>query len=187
MRDIKIVGLTGLMGCGKTTICKKINDDEKFKIIRLGEALRKNINNRDMNIKSVEIEAEKLKKCNKSLGEMFIQDINEAAQKGKIIVVDSIRSIQDVNFFRKLTTDFNIIMIIADEEKRLNRILQRERTFDPDGILELRKHDEWEMEFGIKHIFPLTNKYIVNDNIDKSSEEFEVYLKNYKGCDLGGV
>ncbi|MPM85855.1 hypothetical protein SDC9_132938 [bioreactor metagenome] len=78
-------------------------------------------------------------------------------------------------------------MIIADEEKRLNRILRRKREFDPNGIAELRMHDEWEMEFGIKHIFPLTNKYIVNDNINQSIEEFEVYLKNYKGCDLGGV
>lgn len=175
MKKYKIIGLTGLMGSGKTSISNLL-DNNKFKVIKLGEFLRKNMNKENNNIETLQIEAEKIKDKAKSIGEMFLEDINKAGMENKIIVIDSVRTIEDVRFFNSITTDFNIVMLVLDEKKRFNRISLRKRDFDPKSIMELREHDMWEMNFGIKFIFPMVNKYLINNNLDKCFKDFQDYL-----------
>ncbi|MDI9216421.1 AAA family ATPase [Clostridium tertium] len=173
-----IIGLTGLMGTGKTSIVDLCNENQKYHVIKLGEYLRRRETSSDYSIENLELKAEQIKSNleHKSLGEFFLDSINNSLEENKIVIVDSIRTIEDVKFFSKITTNFIMVMIILDEQTRIERLSKRRRNFDPKNIDEIRQHDKWEMDFGIKYIFPLVNKYIINNSLEDSVKEFEEYV-----------
>jgi len=165
MKDFLVLGFTGLMGSGKSSIARLLEENFKYKVIRLGEYLRSSIKADDHYINVLETEALKMKEKSKfkSLGEFFIDEINQSMERGKVLIVDSIRTREDVEFFRSVSKNFKIIIILANQRLRFNRILSRAREFDPKNFADFQKHDNWEMEFGIKNIFPQADKFIVNE------------------------
>lgn len=180
MNKLVILGLTGLMGSGKSHISKLFEVDSDFKIIRLGEYLRKNIVSKDKSVQNLENEALgiKTKLSQGSLGEFFAKEIDQCLKDKKILVVDSIRTKEDINFFGKKSCYFKMVMILSNQTLRYNRIVMRGRDFDPKNINEFHNHDHWEMEFGLKDIFPITDKFIINESdINYCYRDIRDYIK----------
>jgi len=80
----------------------------------------------------------------------------------EVIVVDGVRSLSEVSVFRKFWK-FPIIAVISDDEKRLNRLFERNRSDDPKSLEELKVRDKREIEFGLDKVLENAD-YIIQNN-----------------------
>ena len=71
--------------------------------------------------------------------------------KNDIIFVDGVRSIIELNVFRKFWK-FPLIATVIDEEIRFKRLYERARSDDPKTIAELRERDKREISFGLNSL-----------------------------------
>lgn len=72
------------------------------------------------------------------------------ALDAKIVVVDGIRNIEEINYFKKqFGNDFRLIAIHAPIEQRFMRVKTRARSDDMSYIGELEKRDEREKSWGL--------------------------------------
>ena len=130
-----IIGLTGLRGAGKSTITKTMNKKFGFPIISLGDKVRSFIpeNKKEKTFEAIlEISLKLREKLESgSIGELFFSEIqNHFKKRTEAIVVDSIRSKCDEDFFRKVSPNFSMIGVYASEEERYRRIKIRKRIDD---------------------------------------------------------
>ena len=157
---MKVIGFCGLAGSGKTTAIEAISD--LGIIITMGDVIRQEAKNR--NIKPVD---ENLGKIAKELREKYGHEIiaRKCVElirnfKRDLIIVDGVRSIVELNVFRKYWK-FPLIATVIDEEIRFKRLYERARSDDPKTIDKLRERDKREISFGL------------NDLIDKAEYKIE--------------
>ncbi len=179
MSRLKIIGLTGLMGSGKSAVVRSFDMMDQIRIIHLGEYLRKQLDITNDRIEELHNQAESVKEKLKhgSLGEYFIEEIEQCKRDGKILLVDSVRTREDLNFFSNLTSNFRLVMIITPQQMRFQRIQNRGREFDPKDLQSFKVHDEWEMKFGMSILVLVADKFILNEgNLEDCYHQLCTYI-----------
>ena len=159
---MKVIAICGLPGSGKTTAIEAIKD--LGIVVSMGDVVRNEVRKRKLELSGVTIG-----KIAKELREKggpaviaekcveFIKELN-----AEIIFVDGVRSLFEVNVFRKIWK-FPIIAIIVDEKKRFNRLFERGRSDDPKSSGDLKERDEREIQFGLDKVLD-TADYIIPNN-----------------------
>lgn len=155
-----IVGLTGLTGCGKTTVACHL-EEKGFGVVRLGEYLRYLRQKEDFITEDMEKFAEAYK--DRSIGEYLKDEINGLMIDKKIVVVDSLRTLADYNFFESLADRFFLITLLSNKSDRRTRTIARGRKGDGENNEQLQMHEIWEMDFGLKNLIVLSDYFITND------------------------
>ncbi len=84
-------------------------------------------------------------------------------------IVDGLRNIEELEFFRNKFNKVRVIAIYANQEERLRRIQRRSRPDDVKDEAGLNKRDSRELEWGIGRTISLSDYMIVND---RTLEEF---------------
>jgi len=137
-----IIGLTGLYASGK--------DDAANYLVKIGfihyslsDELRE-----ELKKKKVEITRENLISLGNELRKkhgpnILAKKIIKKLNKNQNYVISSIRNIYEVNELKKLE-NFKLINIESQIEKRLERIIKRNREEDPKTIEELREKENIE-------------------------------------------
>jgi len=102
------------------------------------------------------------------------------AIKSKAIVVDGIRNINEIEYYKKeFGTDFELIAINTPFEIRFERVKKRARSDDMKSMEELKRRDEREKGWGLDRAI---EKAVINiDNtgtIEKFKEKMEQLLGN---------
>ncbi len=92
----------------------------------------------------------------------------------KIVLIDGIRSLEEVNFFKKNYGSIKIIAVHASPKTRFKRLLRRNREDDPKDWESFVLRDYRELDIGIGRVIALADIMIVNENI--TLEEY------YKKC-----
>ena len=159
---MKVIAICGLPGSGKTTAIEAIED--LGIVVSMGDVVRNEVRKRKLEFSGVTIGriAKELrekggpaviaKKCVE-----LIKELN-----AEIIFVDGVRSLFEVNVFRKIWK-FPIIAIIVDEKKRFNHLFERGRSDDPRSSGDLKERDEREIQFGLDKVLD-TADYIIPNN-----------------------
>lgn len=80
----------------------------------------------------------------------------------KIIVIDGVRSLREVEVFRQSGEVF-IIAIHASPRTRFKRLVERKRPGDPVTYEEFARRDMTELEFGLGDVIALADYVIVNE------------------------
>ena len=159
---MKVLGFCGLPGSGKSTIIEAIED--LGKVITMGDVIRNEAKKRN-----VPLIDENLGKIAKELRE--IGGPNIVAEKcvewiktlkSKLIFIDGLRSIEEVNIFKKYWK-FPVIAIVVDDDLRFKRLTERGRSDDPKNIKQLKERDKREIEFGLKEVITNSNFQFKND------------------------
>lgn len=167
---MKVIGLCGLPGSGKSTAINAIKD--LGKIINMGDVVRI-----EAKIRNLEPTDEILGKIAKDLREKEGEGI--IAQKcveliknleADIIFIDGIRSITEVDIFRK-HWKFPLIEIAAKDKLRYKRIAQRDRSDDSKDFIEIFERDKREIGFGIINVLKEANFKITNNSTIKRLEK----------------
>ena len=84
-------------------------------------------------------------------------------------IVDGLRNIEELEFFRNRFSNVKVIAIYANQEERLRRIQRRSRPDDVKDEAGLNKRDMRELEWGIGRTISLSDFMLVND---RTLEEF---------------
>ena len=159
---MKVLGFCGLPGSGKSTIIEVIVD--LGKVITMGDVIRNEAKKRN-----VPLIDENLGKIAKELRE--IGGPNIVAEKcvewiktlkSKLIFIDGLRSIEEVNIFKKYWK-FPVIAIVVDDDLRFKRLTERGRSDDPKNIKQLKERDSREIGFGLKEVIANSNYQFKND------------------------
>ena len=159
---MKILAIVGLPGSGKTTAIEAIRD--LGVVVTMGDIVRNEVKRRNIEPSGSNLGkmAEQLRK-NEGPGIIAKKCVDLIMkQKDNIIFIDGIRSMAEINIFRK-NWRFPIIAIIVDEKKRFRRLFKRSRSDDPKNLEELKERDNRELKFGFDEVLEEAD-YIINNN-----------------------
>ncbi|MFX1492937.1 MAG: AAA family ATPase [Promethearchaeota archaeon] len=165
-----VIGFCGLPGSGKSVAINAIKG--LGKVINMGDVVRI-----EAKIRNLEPTDEVLGKIAKDLREkegdgIIAQKCVELIKKleAEIIFIDGIRSITEVDIFRK-HWKFPLIEIAAKDKLRYKRIAQRERSDDSKVFTEIIERDTREIGFGIIDVLKKANYKITNNSTIKRLEK----------------
>ncbi len=98
---------------------------------------------------------------------------------GNIYLIDGCRSMDEVQAYRSLTDDVNIVAIHAPPKIRYDRLVKRQRDDAPKDTGEFDARDSREMGWGLADVIALSDHLIVNDGpLEKFREEAGAYLRS---------
>ncbi len=83
--------------------------------------------------------------------------------KGRIVIVDGIRSPHEVEEFKKHFPNFTLLAIHASPETRFKRLFQRKRSDDPRGWETFMERDMRELSVGLGNVIASADYLIVNE------------------------
>ncbi len=180
---MKVIGFCGLPGSGKSTALEAIKDIGK--IVTMGDVIRKEADRTGLSPTS-----DNLGKIAEELREKGGQEI--IAKKCveyiknldyEVIFIDGLRSISEVNEFKK-NWRFPVVAIDISDKMRYKLLFERGRSDDPKNQIELKKRDRRENKFGIKKVIKKADYTIRNNaTIDKlklnTRELVKKIIENY--------
>jgi len=177
----KVLAICGLAGSGKTTAIEAIED--LGGVVTMGDVVRHEAKKRNLepsgnNIGKI---AKELREEGGSaiIAEKCVDLIKN--RKEEVIFVDGVRSISEINIFRKFWK-FPIIAIVVDEEKRIKWLFERTRSDDPKSISELQERDKREIEFGLDKVLKNADYIILNnstiEDLKKKTREVVIDIIN---------
>jgi dephospho-CoA kinase len=169
---MKICAIVGKPGSGKTTAIDAIRD--LGLVVTMGDVIRNEVKKRNLepsgnNIGKIAKELRE-KEGPAIIAEKCVELIK--LKKEKIIFVDGVRSLFEVNVFRKFWK-FPIIAIVVSEEKRFQWLFERGRSDDPRNLDELKERDKRETQFGLDEVinradFTIENNSSIEDLKEKT-------------------
>ena len=162
-----IYGFTGMPWSGKSEAVK-IAKDSGIHVFRMGDFVWKEVERRNLtlNPKNVGFVAQDMREKygNTIWAEKTVEAIKK---KGDVdfIVIDGIRSLQEVSFFRAyLSNSFHLVAIQASDESRHSRAKLRKRADDSINDDEILKRDERERKWGIEQVIENADIVIFNES-----------------------
>lgn len=163
--DKLVVGLAGMPGSGKSLVVAAARL-ENYAVVVMGDVVREETEKRglELNPKNIgEVMLELRKKGGTSVvADECIPRI-ERKRSGKVIV-DGIRSLSEVNAFRRHFRNFSLIAVHSSSEARFNRLYCRHRSDDPDGWELFHERDMRELGVGLGNAIAMAEYIVVNES-----------------------
>lgn len=179
-----LILVSGFRGCGKSyfgSLAKKTGFlvfEMSEPVLKLMKKLKIKLTNK--NIRNFATDLRK-KKGLESVARLLIPKVKQGIKEKKTIVIIGLRSIEEVNVFKKLD---NIITIgiICDEKKRFEYIKQRKKKGNPKTFSAFRWADEMEKKWGLKKLLKKC-KIIIRNNSSKKefTSKIRKILERYRG------
>ena len=167
-----LIGTTGMPGAGKDTV-RRVIQKLGFQVIVMGDEVRSEAKRRGLDItpenlgrimlemRRVEGPAVIAKRC--------IQKIK--SMDSRFILIDGIRSLHEVEEFRRIFPDFKVLAIHASPETRFKRLLRRGREDDPKSWEDFVKRDMRELSVGLGDVIATADYMLVNEGTKGELEE----------------
>ena len=167
-----LIGTTGMPGAGKDTV-REVIQKLGFQVIVMGDEVRSEAKRRGLDItpenlgkimlemRRVEGPAVIAKRC--------IQKIK--SMDSPFILIDGIRSLHEVEEFRRIFPDFKVLAIHASPKTRFKRLLRRGREDDPKSWEDFMKRDMRELSVGLGNVIATADYMLVNEGTKGELEE----------------
>ncbi len=164
MKDKVVVGVAGMPGAGKGAF-RRVIQGMGYPVVMMGDEIRD------------EAKRRKLKPTPENLGKIMLQ-LRESEgpaavakrcipklkkTKGKVVVVDGIRSLDEVEEFKRHFPNFALIAIQASPKTRYGRLSRRKRSDDPKSWETFMERDLRELGVGIGAVIATADNLIVNE------------------------
>jgi dephospho-CoA kinase len=170
----KVVGIAGMPGAGKTTF-NKIAKRKGFVVVVMGDEVREETKRRG------------LKPTPENIGKVMLQLRKEEGpavvakrcipkikrENVKNVLVDGIRSLHEVEEFKRRFPNFILVAIHSSPETRFQRLFRRRRSDDPKGWETFLRRDLRELSVGLGNVIAMADYLIVNEG---EKEEFEMRI-----------
>ncbi|NLI62440.1 MAG: flagellar hook-basal body complex protein FliE [Methanosarcinaceae archaeon] len=174
---MKIIAFVGMPASGKTE-ASNVARCMGIPVVTMGDVIRKEVAIRNADPSDGGKIANELreKEGMDAIAKRCIPLIQEKIYSGKsdIIVIDGVRGIDEVNYFREHLGDGFVLVSIAIDasiEERFKRVLKRKRSDDMDTIKELEKRDNLESGWGMTDAIDAADITISNSSDLKEFHE----------------
>ncbi len=170
--DKVVVGLAGMPGAGKSVVVA-IAKGSGYGVVVMGDVVREEAKRRHLELSpedlgKIMLELRK-KEGNNVIAKRCIQKI-ENSKENKIIV-DGIRSLNEVEEFKKNFPKFTLIAIQASPETRFKRLYRRKRSDDPKNCQIFKERDQRELSVGLGEAITMAEYKIVNEEEKAAAKE----------------
>ncbi|RLE50882.1 MAG: dephospho-CoA kinase, partial [Candidatus Methanomethylicota archaeon] len=168
----KVICVTGMPGAGKSIfadVAKKLG----LKVINMGDVIREEAEKEGItNLGEVMLKLRRLhgedivaKKC-----------LSKITPEDNVVIIEGVRSLAEVEVFRKIANEVVIVAIHASPLKRYQRLVGRGRIDDPKSWEEFVERDLRELSVGIGSVIALADKMFLNEG---SVENLELQAKTF--------
>jgi dephospho-CoA kinase len=164
VEDKVVVGVAGMPGAGKGAF-RRVIQRMGYPVVIMGDEVRS------------EVKRRKLKPTPENLGNVMLQ-LREAEgpatiakrcitklqnTKEKMVVVDGIRSVHEVEEFKKHFPNFALIALHTSPKTRYQRLSRRRRSDDPKSWKTFIQRDLRELSVGLGAVIATADYMIVNE------------------------
>lgn len=164
MRDKVIVGVSGMPGAGKGAF-RRVIQKMGYPVVTMGDEIRE------------EVKRRKIKPTPQNLGKIMLQlrEVEGPAAvakrcipklkntKERTVVVDGIRSLHEVEEFKKHFRNFTLIALHASPKTRFKRLYRRRRSDDPKSWETFMQRDQRELSVGLGALIAVADRMLVNE------------------------
>lgn len=159
-----VVGVAGMPGSGKGVFRRAVQR-MGYPVVIMGDVVREEVKQRNLkptpenlgktmlNLRESDGPAAVAKQC--------IPKLEKAT--GRIVVIDGIRSLAEVEEFKKHFPNFILIAIHASPETRYQRLSRRKRSDDPTNRDTFMERDQRELGVGMDAVIAAADHTIMNE------------------------
>jgi dephospho-CoA kinase len=168
MMNILVVGMPG---SGKEEFAIEAGK-HGYEIVRMGDVVRNYVKSLGLNLEnSIVGKIANEERANNGMDIWARRTINNIHSNNTVI--DGIRNIEEIQFFKEhLKEKFIVVGIFANEKKRYERIKNRNRPDDPKNFEEFKERDRRELSWGLATVFILADLMLVN------TESLDIFKKD---------
>lgn len=162
--DKLIVAVAGMPGSGKSIVVS-VASQNGYQVVVMGDEIRKEAMKRNVT------------PTNESIGRLMLElrriEGEEAIAKrciptikntnGMKVIIDGIRSLSEVEEFKKEFNKLALIAIHSSPEARFMRLHDRQRSYDPRSWDIFRERDLRELSVGLGNAIAMAEHLIVNE------------------------
>ncbi|MEM3041482.1 MAG: AAA family ATPase [Nitrososphaerota archaeon] len=167
-----VIGVAGMPGAGKS-IVSKVASELGCKVVIMGDVVREEAKRMGLepspaNIGRVMLELREREGA-QVVANRCIPSIETSETKG--VIVDGLRSLEEVEVFRLKYPGFKILCVHSSPETRFRRLFGRGRSDDPRSWNVFVERDRRELEVGIGSVIALADLMIINEGTKKQLED----------------
>jgi len=177
-----IIGLTGVIGAGKTVVSDYLVKNYSFKTISSGDLVRAECKTHGLIANRENAQALAKTMVEQNGNDYWTKQIIDKIQKSNydFIIFDGIRYSIDFDLTKKtFKSKFILIQIDTKEQLRFERMKLRNRTGDPKTISEFEKQEQNELKlFDLNYLFEKKDFVVYNnEDIDALHKQIDSVVK----------
>lgn len=175
MKRKVIIGAAGMPGAGKATI-KTTAENLGCSVVIMGDEIREETKRRGLELTPENVGKIMLQLREEegptAIARRCIPKIERV--KTNIVLVDGVRSLHEVDEFKKCFGNCMIIAVHSSPEARFQRLSRRKRSDDPKGWNVFCERDLRELSVGQGSVIAMADFMIVNEG---TYEQFKVKVQ----------
>lgn len=177
--SMKLIAFVGMPASGKSE-ASAVARSMKIPVVSMGDEVRAEAVRRGLPLTDESIggtgSALRREEGMDAIARRCVPKIRE--HKGDVLVIDGIRNIEEINFFKtQFGRYFKLIAINTPFEVRFERVKKRARPDDMVTIGELKRRDDREKGWGLARAMDQADKILNNiDSIEEFREEIRKLL-----------
>ncbi len=164
----KVICVVGMPGAGKSIVSKALAEALNTQVISMGDVVRYEASRRGIgkDLISMMKFAEELRRMygKDAVAKLTVLYIRKLNIGKEVLIIDGVRSLSEVEVFRRNFNDVAIVAIHSSPKTRFRRLKERGRPDDPKTWDEFRLRDEKELKFGIGNVIALADYMVVNED-----------------------
>jgi len=183
MKDKVVVGVAGMPGSGKGAFRRTLQK-MGYPVVIMGdevreEAKRRNLKPTPENLGKIMLQLRE-SEGPAAVAKRCIPKLNKTTER--IVGVDGIRSLHEVEEFRKHFPNFILIFIHSSPKTRYQRLFRRRRSDDPKSWETFMERDLRELGIGMGAVIAAADHMIVNEGtIAQLKKKIQQVLKEMLG------
>jgi dephospho-CoA kinase len=162
---MKVVGIVGMPGCGKSEAAD-VARSMGIPVVVMGDVIRKEVRDSGSKI-GQETLREMMIGLRKKFGKGVVAErclpLIRTLNSHEMVVVDGIRSPDEVKVFRREFPGFFVIAIHSSRRTRFDRLQERRRGDDPDTWEQFCERDRIELSVDIGDAIALADAIVINE------------------------
>ena len=152
---------------GKSTFLSVILE-RRYPVLLMGDVIREEAEKQGLpptaeNLGSVAIEIRR-REGRDAVARRCILKLNQAKHESPVVAIDGIRSLDEVETFRRVYRNVALIAVHSSPETRFMRFSMRHRSDDAESWELFRKRDLRELGFGMGDAIAMADTIIVNES-----------------------
>jgi len=166
-----LIGTAGMPGAGKDTV-KKVVQKLGLPVVVMGDEVREEVRRKGLAITPENLGKVMLQMRRKdgpaAVAKRCIPKIK--ATKASVVFIDGIRSLHEVEEFKKEFPNFRILAVHASPRTRFKRLLKRGRRDDPQNWEVFVERDRRELKVGLGDVIATADYMVINEGTKRELE-----------------